>query len=495
VARDLGGVALRSHALTEMLPAEVARAHLAGELHVHGLESPAGLFAACFTAEQVKSGAVPGGGTRGVGEAAASSRRLAAAMGRAVRFVDGAVTGGLALAAVPVSFAPLLLEAPREQLAEDAWHLLHATASDRGGRRVELDLTPDVPDGVADRAARDGAGDALELANGELSELSTAFAAELLRAYARAGGLPPRDTLPVPCLTVSERTLAGASLEVLRQGAEAALRGERVVFSLVRDGGVPGGTSGARPADVAHDRGFPVGCCAGRVTLNLPRAALRAGRGNLEGFLKLCERLVDLAAQGHRARRELLAQVAGRPGGALAPVFRRTRSRTPLYDLSRASWSFGVTGLNEALLLLTGFEMHEDRDETARAARRVLEFLQVKVRAAGAAADFPATLDADEDPAVARRLREMDRQREPDRTDLPGRSCAGYTTGVAVRGDAPVDPLLRIEHEEPLHRCLTTATLRVPVAADASGGPEGLLALLRKLLRAGDAVQVEFVLW
>jgi anaerobic ribonucleoside-triphosphate reductase len=239
---------------------------------------------------------------------------------------------------------------------------------------------------------------------------------------------------------------------------------------------------------------MPASACAGRVTINLARAALRAGRGNVEGFLRNCDEVVATAIEVHRTRREVLANVAAAPGGALSPLFRGRGGREPLLSLSRATWSVGVSGLNEALLALTGFEFHEGDEHVVRTAHRTLSYLALRVRATGLEADLPVTLDADEDPAVAKRFFDADVRAEPERVTsaLPG---PGYTPGICVRRDAPVDVLLRLDREEPLHAHLATATLRLPIATKAAGGPDGVLALLAKCLRAGRAHQAEVHAW
>jgi len=492
-AQELGSMALRGRSLSDLLPADVARAHLDGDLFVHGLGLPGALFAASFSPDDVKRGSAPGAGTRGPEDAAITSRRLASATGRGARVLAGSTTNAAAVIGAPLAFAPLFGGRPADDVAEAAWQLLLETSVEPGARRLELDMTPDVPDALADESAVGPTGEPLALPNGELSGEATEFATALLKTHARSTGLPPRDLLPLPVVGVSERILAGrASRAALRQAAEIALTGERVVFPMLRDRGPSAGTSlsRGRGADARTSR-----CCAGRVTLNLPRATRRAGRGNVDGFLRECDRLVELAVAAHRSRRELLALASAATGGPLAPLFQAGRGRTPLYDMASASWSIAVTGLNEALVHLTGFELHEGEEAVTRAAKRVTSYLSVHVKSAGMAAELATTFDADDDAALARRFLAADRRQSPEEMSRSFPQLAGYAPGVSVRGDAPVDLLLRAEREERLHPNFSTATLVLPTSGRDAGGADGLVALLGKCLTAGSAIQVEFRVW
>ncbi len=453
-SRELGAAALRCHALSDLLPADVARAHLDGELHVHGLGSPTSLDAATLRPDDIVSGVAPGSGPRAPAEAARSGRRLASALGRATRHLGAAVVCGVRLRGMTEAFAALHTDASRDEVAEDAWQLLLETAADPGDDPAEIDLTP-----------RGGA--------------ATEFAAALLRAHARRDGLPARELLAVPTVVLGDAAFGDAeSREVLRLAADAVLRGARVRFQFERD--APSSPSAVR---------------AGRITLNLPQAARRVGRGNVEGFLRACDALVDTAMAGHVARRELLSQVAGAPGGTLAPLLRGGRGRRPFIDLSAATWSVGITGLNEAVAHLSGFELHEGDEDVLRVARRIVSYLSLRVKEAGLAVDVRTTLDADESADVAARLFAVDGAEEPgDHSDAyPEREA--YTPGVAVRETAPVDLLDRVECEEPLHASLSAATLRLRLEPEDLGGPDGLVALLRKLLRTGTPRAVEIVTW
>ena len=258
---------------------------------------------------------------------------------------------------------------------------LSATAADDEGPTVALDLRLD--------AARQSADEGVPT----LREDAARFATTLLRVRARGTGLPPSRQLALPVVTVDlqgcERFRAGRGqeAELLQLAAEAAHRGERVRFKLARHDTQRAGAAALdprNPRDAAP-------CRAGRITLNLPAAARRAGRGNVEGFLRHCDRLVDLASEGHRTRRELLAQSGASAGGSLAPLVRGGRGREPLVDLARARWTIGFVGLNEALASIGGFEIHELDEAGARLAQRVLRYLAVRVAEAERVARWTPT--------------------------------------------------------------------------------------------------------
>ena len=104
-------------------------------------------------------------------------------------------------------------------------------------------------------------------------------------------------------------------------------------------------------------------------------------------------------------------------------------------------------------------------------------------------------LEAVNDVSEARRLLAVDRRADPVRLadELPDRDA--YSPGVSVRADAPVDLLMRLACEDPLHALAGGATLELPVSRAASGGAAGLMAVVEKCLRAGQASAVEFRTW
>ncbi|MHC4821093.1 MAG: ATP cone domain-containing protein, partial [Planctomycetota bacterium] len=195
-ARRLGGEALRAYALADVLPGDVARAHLEGSLHVHGLSRPAALLTASLSLDAVKVAGVTGAGGRTPARATGSAARFLAQVGRASSTLRGYVTHGIGIPACNVLMAPLVAEGrdadDPSEWAEEAEHLLLAVSGGADGVPVDLDLCASVPSALAGAAARGGA------AEGSLRDhaaVARAFARAVVAARIAGDGLPPRAHL------------------------------------------------------------------------------------------------------------------------------------------------------------------------------------------------------------------------------------------------------------------------------------------------------------
>jgi len=491
-ARRVGGEVLRAHALAESFPESVASAHLDGTIHVHGLARPGALHALTLSLDALKVEGIPGAGGRAPGRASVDARRFLAQAGRAARTLRAYATHGVGVPLANLLLAPLLSGDPgdpvhRDRVREDAWHLLFEASGDPDGVPLEIDLALEVPPALAAAPARGAGGRRDGSSLGDHGPRALALAREVLLARAAGEGLPPRGLVPAVNVVVGRASLQDPrSREVLLEALSAAARGTPVGVVLEREGAPTAGVSLVR--DRVADPGLlgdpaalrPFSCQ--RVTLNLPRAAFRVPAGDLDGFLRECDRAVDLAVEAHRARRSLLATLAAGERGGLAPLFRRARAGgegpAPL-DFAAGTWSVGVLGLNEAVAWLLGEELHEG-DAAVKVGTRVLAYLALRVREAGQRADLAAALDASASGRAAARFRDLDRREHRAEQERAAPGGAAYTEGASFRAGAPVDLLRRLEGEGRLQGHLRTAVFRFDPAAAPGVSDEGLLALLEK---------------
>ena len=501
-ARRLGGEVLRAHALAEAFPEAVASAHLEGTIHVHGLARPTALHALTLSLDALKVDGVPGAGGRSPARAADDARRFLAQSGRAARALRAYATHGLGVPFANLLLAPLLPGGPgdlpdRDEAREEAWHLLFEVAGDPDGVSTEIDLAVEVPAALAGLPARGAGGRRDGSLLGDHGPRALELARAVVAARASGEGLPPRTLAPSLNLVLGRAGLQDPrSREVLREALAAAVRGMPLRLVMERDGVPTAGTvhgrerleDPARRADPAAVRPFS---CQ-RVTLNLPRAAFRVPPGDLTGFLRECDRAVDLAVEAHRARRSLLATAAAGEGGALAPLFRRPRpggAGTSPLDFSTGTWSVAVLGLNEAVSWLLGEELHEG-DGAVKVGTRILAYLSLRVREAGRAADLPAALDESHSRRAAGRFLVLDRQEHRAEQGQAVHAREGYTAGAGFRPGSPADLLRRLEAEGRLHGHLRTAAFRFDPAGAPGVSEEGLLALVEKAFLHTAVTQV-----
>jgi ribonucleoside-triphosphate reductase len=503
-ARLLGGEVLRAHALADLLPAATASAHLAGDIHVHGLHRPASLHGLTVSLASLAAEGVPGAEGRSPRKASRGSRRLLALAGRGLRTLGAYASHGVAVPAANLLLAGLVADgdgstAPRSArdgddpaaFREEAWHLLLEASAEPGGDPAELELLTGVPAWAAHRpvAVVDG-GHPVDLS--QHADHARALARALVAVRAGGEGLPPRRSLPPLTFVVERESLADPRARlVLSEALTAALAGAPCRLVMQRGPAPLVGVGTWRMAcPAALTTGEPSSLRAllvQRVTLNLPRAAFRAPTGDLDGFLSHCDLLLERAVDAHLARRSFLATLSGAEGGILSPLFRRRKGRGggstgapgESFDPAEGVYSVAVTGLNEAVAHLLGEELHQS-DAAGKVGARVLASLGLRVREAARRADLPLRFDAGDDADVAERFREADSRDHPreQAQATEGRRC--YAPGVSLRAGAPLDLLLRLDRQGRLHGAVDGGAFHFDPKDEPGVSAEGLLALVEK---------------
>ncbi|MEN8151714.1 MAG: anaerobic ribonucleoside-triphosphate reductase, partial [Planctomycetota bacterium] len=443
-AGRLAGTVMRQYALEDIYDAEVSDAHLSGRIHLSGLETPSGVFAASFSPDTVRTHGIPGLGGKFRPDSVGTPRRFAAWLGRAVRSLAPHVTHGITISRLNLLLAPLVADLDDEELREEAWHLLTELAGIPG---VEIELSLAPPPILAARKALGADGGVMEETYGKFRDVSVRFTAAFLEVRGTGAGLGERGELPRLALTLGPGAFEDRLVrDVLDRAVGEALAREPVLFVLDREDIPLLGTPWARvrledPSRLTDTSTLTVTVGA-RAVINLPRAALRAGSGNIGAFHAEVEAAAGLAIRGLKARERFLMRAAAGPDGPLAPFARGRGDRPPILDLAGATWSLGVTGLNEAVAYVTGHEIHET-DEAVKIGQKALGTASLAGQAARSEG-LTVEVDAAEDERCTAILFGKDRERyaEPVAA-MPSR----YTAGIAIREDAPVDLALRLETE------------------------------------------------
>ncbi len=421
----IGVAASREYYLNRVLPEPMAEAHLRGDWHIHALshydQTP---HSAVLPYRQLlQQGFSSGHGYMRPPRRAATAAALTAVM---LQAAQGDVHGGLAIANFDGDLAAILPPATDAADLADAMeslvYSLNTLVAPTGGPppratfQIGLDTTP---------LGRQVALALLRAAEQGLGRGEAALRPHVVFALRDGVNLRPGD----PNFDLTRRA--------------AALAGSRPVVSFLAD--EPGVATLGHAARLARPALDPAGLgLVSRVSLNLPRLALRARRDGFDPAQGLDD-AIDLAAAQLRHRLDALGARSaaefpflmgqGLPGSpALRPTDRIAGA------LAQGTLAINVVGLAETLVVLSG--QHHGASPSSQA-----EGLHLMRRAAARCAELSTTfglrivLQAVEAPTAAARFARLDRREFGIIRGVTDGS--GYTVGVLLPtadADAVGDP-------------------------------------------------------
>ena len=287
----------------------------------------------------------------------------------------------------------------------------------------------------------------------------------------------PESTLNLPevviTLTHSAMTSKSAVERIRNVAGDRTLR-PHVTFRFLRHASEE---HCSEPLWSAHDT------VVHRVTLNLPRAALRAQTENK--LYDELERMIELAVSSGMERAQLVDRFLSLRDLGPWSVLTHQHGGSPYCAPEQMTYAIGLTGLNECVQFITGHQLHES-EEAQMLAERVLERIIESLRKHENELGLLFHLQAADQPAVAKRLANADLDLFGDPTAGiikadPLTQEIGYTPGVAVAREADLTPMARATLEGHLHDFLGDPACTALPLADWDLSPEGASAFIQKV--------------
>ena len=224
---------------------------------------------------------------------------------------------------------------------------------------------------------------------------------------------------------------------------------------------------------------------AGRVVLNLPRAAYEA-RGSVDRFFSVLDGMLDVAVRASLQRRDSLSK---RGEKRLMPILMAQGGGEEYMRSKGISYPIGFVGLPEACLALTEEAPHEGENGLSMA-REILGRLKTSLEGCWSQHDLRCVLSASPVGDVARRLAELDVEKygwAGVKTFGP-RERPAYTSGTMLPDGADVDIEERLELEAVLHAGATGGHLLFLTPDEMGMGgltAEELVEMTLRALRKG----------
>lgn len=480
----------REYGLTQIFSAEVAEAHLQGDLHLHHL----GLIDRLFDMEASSALVARFGLRRADGVFAEPPRdphALLAQWTKCHSLTQRLFAEPLSWDAVNYHFAPFLGALEGRDFGQFAQTLVYefvyrALADGPLACRTELGLYWTVPAHLRGQEALGPGGAGMGVFYAHYETQAQRLALAIVDVLQHSDMAFPG---PVLVVHIAPQDLYAPDAEIFLEkiaGAASLRRNIHLTFDAPRAGAGALVTPLWRPRRTAFHQ----------VSLNLSRAALTAG--SEPALWAELDRLVTLAIQAHEEKRRLLEALIHRPGGGpLALLALETGYEEPWLELDDAVGLIAAEGLNECVQAVRGESLHESA-EALDAGMCILAYLQKRCEKQNATPGVRVALTQNHEGDVSRRFATLDMQAYPDRCSAlvkrdPESQSIHYTTGARIQFDAPLQPFERVRQAGALHGSLDAGALTEVVLPlpDASEG--ALRSFIRKTAQDTRNRRIVFV--
>jgi len=234
-------------------------------------------------------------------------------------------------------------------------------------------------------------------------------------------------------------------------------------------------------------------CGFQNVTINLPQAALRSGRGNYGEFIQQIENMIDLAVKAHLQKKAFIEKLMASAEMPLWEVGKVSADGRPYIDLDKATYIIGLIGLNECVQYLSGRELHED-EETFKLGLKIVSEMYLKIKEMSKKLGLKFSLEESPAESATRRLAKIDARDFPEARRLMKGNFEEdefyYTNSIHLRADAPVDIVTRIRKQAKFHTLIESGAIIHAFVGEERPSPESILNLVEKTFRNTKAAQL-----
>ncbi len=495
---------LKQFALKEVFSREVADAHRKAVVHVHDLGYPTRVYCSSHSLEYLKKYGLALENLDTSSAPAKHARTLTGHLNTFLASMQAYYAGALGVGYINILYAPYVEGMNDETMRQEAQHLIFSgsqSAFSRGGQTLFLDFNihTGVPNYLKDVAAIGPGGKYTGRTYGEYEETARRFCRALLDVWRAGDANGHVFAFPKCDLHVNDATFKDPrQRELLEYACLIAGENGSPYFVFDRDEVTLAACCRLRTAitDNYMIRNLESMrfCGFQNVTINLPQAAYRAGRGNLKPLLDEIDRAINIAIEAHLQKRRFIEHLMSAPNMPLWQVGKKARDGRRYVDLDKATYIIGLVGLNECVQYFSGEELHES-DEALKLGLKITAHMYFRAKEAGKKYDLKFSLEESPAESATRRLAKVDLKLFPEQATRVIKGSLDddqpyYTNSIHLRADAPVDLLTRIRKQAKFHPMIESGAIIHAFVGEHLPAPESVLALVEKTFYRTPAAQL-----
>lgn len=460
----------KEFSLFDVFSENTGQAHVAGDIHIHGLGYVDRPYSCCQSLEYLKIYGLNLPQAINSAHPAKHAEVLLLHMVRFSAILQGHFTGTIGWDALNISFAPYLSGMSDQEVRQFAQMIIYEfsqLAATRGGQALYTDIHIyyEIPPHWANVAAIGPAGKLTGKKYGHYSFDARRLAWALMAVFREGDANSRPFILPRPLLHVSEDFWsAERANDFLELACEVAggkgntcfifdRRGNSLSFACNR-----AGYEG--DADYLEEMKKPWlmrTAAIQSVTLNLPRLGYRA-QGNEEKLFALLAEFAAKASEAHVQKKDFLEKLLSYAEKGPLAVLAMNRDGFPFLRMNRSYYIIGLVGLNEMVWIHTGRQMHES-PQALDFGFRAVSYLHREIKALSKKLGIKLVLEQSPAETTAYRFARLDlKYFSPEAGHfVQGDIAEGavyYTNSTHLNVSAAVTPLQKVISEGLFHEHL-----------------------------------------
>jgi ribonucleoside-triphosphate reductase len=236
-------------------------------------------------------------------------------------------------------------------------------------------------------------------------------------------------------------------------------------------------------------------CGFQNVTINLPQASYRAGKGNTEALFREIDEMMDLAVQAHLEKREWI-KICQQPSGPQWQTGKPAMDRRPYVDLDKSTYIIGLIGLNELVQHQTGKQLHElAESEFKELPLRIVAHMNVRAKQLAEIHKLKFTLEETPAESTTRRFSNIDLIKYKSEAEKVVKGSIKndqtyYTNSIHLAASAPVDLVTRIKTQSMFHSAIDSGAIIHAFVKEKVPSEEAIAKLVENSYKNTQAAQI-----
>lgn len=234
-------------------------------------------------------------------------------------------------------------------------------------------------------------------------------------------------------------------------------------------------------------------CGFQNITINLPQAAYRAGKGNIKGVIDDIYESMDICIKAHFQKKEFISKLMQRKGLPLWQMGKKSPDGLPYIDLERASYIIGMVGLNECVQFLCGEQLHES-DNAFKLGLQIISSMFLKINEYSKKYNLKFVLEESPAESATRRMAKIDLKQYPEskeyiKGDLDSDEFY-YTNSIHFAAGIDMPIIERIQKQSKFHSLIAAGAIIHAFIGEENPSPESILNLVNKTWKNTNCAQL-----